>query len=144
MTPSYPLCFENSPIRFKHSPSFVKTNNLIKLARRTRNSDLCCVKRRKTFSHIVTISFLHHFIKTLSKSHLLSERYFFHLSNEKTPRAALGAYAPGGTPASSKRRSRLTNLLYSFTNARDTVPTGPLRCLAIIISIIFLFSVSLS
>jgi hypothetical protein len=53
-------------------------------------------------------------------------------------------YAPGGTPESSNRRSKLTNLLYSFTNASETFPTGPLRCLAMIISMMFLFSASWS
>jgi hypothetical protein len=50
-------------------------------------------------------------------------------------------YAPGG---SLYRVSRLTNLLYSFTKASETVPVGPLRCFAMMISIIFLFSDSLS
>ncbi len=44
----------------------------------------------------------------------------------------------------SNLRSKFTNLLYSFTNASSTVPTGPFRCFAIIISIISFFSVSLS
>jgi hypothetical protein len=44
----------------------------------------------------------------------------------------------------SYRVSRFTNLLYSFTKASETVPVGPLRCLAMMISMMFLFSDSLS
>jgi hypothetical protein len=40
--------------------------------------------------------------------------------------------------------SRLTNLLKFFKNTSSTVPVGPFLCLAIIISIMFFFSESLS
>src|SRR5690606_5583302 len=48
------------------------------------------------------------------------------------------------TAGSSCPRSRLTNLLNCFRNTSSTVPTGPLRCLAMMTSMMFFRSVSRS
>lgn len=94
---------------------------------------------------------LHHFHQYLSQNmcNLTAPFIFTHLprlplKKREPAKCCFPLYAPGGANESSNLFSRLTNLLYSLTKASWTVPTGPLRCLAMMISMMFLSSDSLS
>ncbi len=97
--------------------------------------------------HFRSTIFTNIYLKT--HANLTPPFIFTHLSRlplkkREPAKCCFPLYAPGGANESSNLFSRLTNLLYSLTKASWTVPTGPLRCFAMMISMIFLSSDSLS